>query len=345
MKPRWLSDARYIPDEVMGYLRKIAVHAVEENGYSPEDVIKIFGFSRGTIYDWLKRFRQDGYAGLDSKKAPGAVPEVTAEMDAWLKQTVLEQTPEDFGYDTMLWTCDLLAQLLAERFGVQVVGATINQHLHRLGLTYQQPSYHAREQDPAAVERFVNEKFPKLQRLASKIGADIGFEDEAGVDLRERSGKTWGACGVRPQVFVSGQRGRLNILSLVTAQGELTYHVTEERIDSKGYIEFLQQLIKGRQRPLIVIADRASFHRSRPVRIFVWQHRRQIRLSYLPTYSPERNPDEHVWEEIKDKKLGRQPTTNKRDLKTRLHAALKSLQHRTERVISFFHLPETEYAA
>jgi transposase len=66
------------------------------------------------------------------------------------------------------------------------------------------------------VERFVNEKFPKLQWLASKIGADIGFEDEAGVDLRERSGKTWGACGVRPQVFVSGQRGRLNILSLVT---------------------------------------------------------------------------------------------------------------------------------
>jgi transposase len=101
-----------------GYLRKIAVHAVEENGHSPEEVIKIFGFSRGTIYDWLKRYRQDGYAGLDSKKAPGAVPEVTAEMDAWLKQTVLEQTPEDFGYDTTLWTCDLLAQLLA---GVQPV--------------------------------------------------------------------------------------------------------------------------------------------------------------------------------------------------------------------------------
>jgi transposase len=60
------------------------------------------------------------------------------------------------------------------------------------------------------------------------------------------------------------------------------------------------------------------------VRIFVWQRRRQIRLSYLPTYSPERNPDEYVWDEIKDKKLRRQPIKNKRDLKTRLHAALKS---------------------
>jgi transposase len=54
-----------IPDEVMDYLRKIAVHAVEENGFSPEDVVKILGLSRSTIYEWLKRFREHGYAGLD----------------------------------------------------------------------------------------------------------------------------------------------------------------------------------------------------------------------------------------------------------------------------------------
>jgi len=191
----------------------------------------------------------------------------------------------------------------------------------------------------------IHETFPKLQRFASKVGADIGFQDDAAVDLREHSGKTWGACGVRPQVVVSAQRGRRNVLSLVTAQGELTYHVTDGRIASKKYIEFLKQLMKGRQRLLIVIADRASFHRSRQVRIFVGRHRRQIRLHYLLTYSPERNPDEHVWEEIKDKKLRRQPTKNKRDLRKRLHVALQSLQHRIERVISFFHLPETEYAA
>jgi transposase len=269
MKPKWLSDARLIPDEVMDYLRKIAVHAVVENGHSPEQVIKILGLSRGTIYDWINRFREHGYAGLDTKKAPGAEPTVTTEMDAWLKQTVLESTPEDYGYDTTLWTCDLLAQQLSERFGVHVIGATINHHLHQLDLTYQQPTYLPREQDPAAVERFINEEFRKLQRLANKIGADIGFEDEAGVDLRERSGKTWGARGIRPDVFVTGKRGRLNVLSVVTAQGELRYHVTEKSINSEEYIRFLEQLMAGRTRPLILIVDRASFHRSRLVRTFV----------------------------------------------------------------------------
>lgn len=266
-------------------------------------------------------------------------------MDDWLKQTVLESTPEMFGYDTNLWTCDLLAQLLLERYGVRVAGVTVNQHLHRLDLTNQKPRYVPREQDAAAIEHFVTEKFPKIQRFANKIGADIGFEDEAGVDLREHSGKTWGARGVRPDVSVTGTRGRLNVLSVVTAKGKLNYHVTENKINSVEYIEFLKRLIKERERPIILIIDRASFHCSKLTRYFVCRHRHQIRLFYLHAYSPQINPDEHVWEETKDKKLRRQSIKNKQDLKMHLSSALKSLQNRVERVKSFFHLPETLYAA
>ena len=345
MKPGWLSDGRLIPDEVMSHLRKIAVHAVEEMGYSPEEVTKILGLSRSTIYDWLKRFRAHGYEGLDTKKASGAKSTVTAEMEAWLKWVVLETSPEAFGYDTTLWTCDLLAELISQRYQVGVIGATINHHLHKLGLTNQKPNYIPLQQDPAAVEHYLNQKFPQIQRFARKVGADIGFEDEAAVDLRERSGKTWSERGIRPDVYVTGQRGRINILSVVTPNGKLNYHVTEKNITSQEYIQFLNQIIECRQQPIFLIVDRASFHRSKRVRWFVWRHRRQIRIFYLPAYSPELNPDEHVWEEIKDKQLGRQPIKNKSDLKNRLHSALKSLQDRVERVISFFHLPETRYAA
>jgi len=345
MKPNWLSDARLIPDEVMSYLRKIAVHAVEENHYSPEDVIKIFGFSRSCIYDWLKRFQEGGYEDLDTKKAPGISTTVTEEMDCWLKKIILESTPENFGYDTTLWTCDLLAELLAEKYGVNVIGSTVNHHLHQMDLTSQKPNYIAREQDPVAVEQFLKEEFPKIQSFAEKVGADIGFEDEAAVDLRDRSGTTWGQRGIRPDVYVTGQRGRVNILSVVTAKGDLHYHMTEKRINSEEYIQFLEQLMNERDRALFLIVDRASFHCSKQVRKFIWWHRDEIRLYYLPTYSPELNPDEHVWEEIKDKQIGRQPIKNKDDLKQRTSTALKSLKDHAERVISFFHLPETQYAA
>ena len=106
------------------------------------------------------------------------------------------------------------------------------------------------------------------------------------MDLRDRSGKTWGERGVRPNVSVTGQRGRLNILSVVTAKGDFYSRVTEKRINSKGYIQFLKQLIEERDRRIILIVDRASFHDSKEVRTFIWRHRDEIRLYYLPTYSP-----------------------------------------------------------
>ncbi|MBK8534520.1 MAG: hypothetical protein IPL59_04990 [Candidatus Competibacteraceae bacterium] len=58
MKEDWLSDARKIPDEVMNYLRRIAVRAVEEKHYSPELITAIFGISRSCIYEWLRVSRK-----------------------------------------------------------------------------------------------------------------------------------------------------------------------------------------------------------------------------------------------------------------------------------------------
>ena len=83
-------------------------------------VAQIFNFNRSCIYRWLNRYDAGGYEALESQPAPGAEPVVTDAMDVWLKQTVLTHTPVDFGYDTILGTRDLLAELLKEKFGVAV---------------------------------------------------------------------------------------------------------------------------------------------------------------------------------------------------------------------------------
>ena len=49
MNEEWLVDGRKIPDEVMGYIRKIAVQAVRENGQSPE--VGSFSISRGNFIE------------------------------------------------------------------------------------------------------------------------------------------------------------------------------------------------------------------------------------------------------------------------------------------------------
>lgn len=345
MKDDGLVDGRRIPDEVMDHLRRRVVHAIREKGHSPEVVAEIFGFSRSSVYEWLSRYDGGGYEALDTAKAPGAEAVITEAMDAWLKETVLNSTPVEHGYDTLLWTRDILAELLHRAFGVRVSGVTVSVHLKKLGLSYQKPCYRDVERDEGEVEYFLNVKFPTIQRLAEKLGADIGFEDEAGIGVRTRSGRTWGLAGQAPEIPVSQQRGGYNVLSLVTPQGTLHYRCTDETLDSAVYIRFLDQLIRGRGRPLIILVDRAPFHQSRAVRDFVRAHREQLRVFFLPKRCPELNPDEQVWNELKNHRIGKQPLKNKTDLKKRLESALRSLQRQTDRIRSFFQLPETQYAA
>jgi transposase len=266
-------------------------------------------------------------------------------MEAWLKETVLTSIPQAHGYDTVLWTRELLAELLAKRFGVVVSGVTVSLHLKKLGLSYQKPCYRDRQRDERAIERFLTQTFPRIQRLAKKLGADIGFEDEAGVALATHAGRTWGRRGHPPIVPVTLQRGGYNVLSVVLPQGRLRYSVTDAKVDSEAFIAFLAQLIRGRERPLIVLMDHASFHHSKEVREFVRTHRGQLRVFFLPKRAPELNPDEQVWNEIKHHELGKRPLQNKRDLRTRLYSKLRSLQRKAQRIQAFFRLPDTRYAA
>ena len=345
MKAEWMFDARKIPDEVMNYLRRIAVRAIEEKHYSPELVANFLDISRSSIYDWLREYREKGEDALDTRKAPGAPWIITPDIDQWLRETILHSTPEAHGYDTVLWTLDILVDLLKKHFGLWVSDATVDMHLHQMHLSCQRPCYQAKQQDPQKVKDFLNHKFPLIQMVAEKMGADIAFEDEAGIGIMTRSGRTWGEVNSPPTVTVNQQRGGYNMLSAITANGELIFEIEEQTIDGKRYIAFLDRILHGRTRPLLVIADNAPFHRSKEVRNFVRAHRHQIRMFFFPTYSPKLNPDEQVWNEVKHRQLEKQPIKNKPDLYRRIDNALRFLKEKTEKIRSFFQLPDTKYAA
>lgn len=340
----WLEDGRKIPDEVMYFIRRMAVNAIRVLGQSPEEIAVAYNFDRSCIYRWLKQYDAGGFEALESKMPPGAEPLITKETDEWMKQTVLTCTPVEFGYDTNLWTCTVLVELLAQKFGVTVSDSAVRQHLKAMGLTCQKPEYQDLKRDEAEIDQFLNHKFPQIQRLAKKMGANIAFEDEAGVGIMTRHGRTWGLSGKTPVVKVSMLRGGYNVLSAVTAQGEMDYSIKDGTINGERYIEFLEELILNRERPLILLVDHATFHHSKLVRDYVGAHRTQLRVFFLPKRAPEFNPDEQVWNEIKNNQIGKQPIKNKADLKDRLTFALDSLKQNTKRIISFFHMPDTRYA-
>jgi transposase len=236
MNTNWLSDARKLPDEAIDYIRRIAVHAVIDRDYKPEVVAEVLNISRSAIYKWLSWYRDAGDEGLDTHKAPGATPVITRKIELWLKHTILHATPSDYGYDTELWTLKILADLLKTTFDVDVYPSTIANHLHRLNLSCQVPQYRAHKYDAAEVEHFISEKWPRIHNVAEKLGADIAFEDEAGIGIMTRSGRTWGEVNSPPTISASDQRGGYNVFSAITRKGDLYYRIEEQSVGSEEYI-------------------------------------------------------------------------------------------------------------
>src|SRR5512136_2063284 len=92
MTPEWLEDGRKVPDDVMYYIRRMAVYAVRVLGQSPEKVAEAYNFDRSCIYRWLKQYDEGGFESLESHMPRGTDPIITKATDDWMKQAVLNST-------------------------------------------------------------------------------------------------------------------------------------------------------------------------------------------------------------------------------------------------------------
>jgi hypothetical protein len=68
-------------------------------------------------------------------------------------------------------------------------------------------------------------------------------------------------------------------------------------------------------------------------------------MFFFPPYAAKINPDEQVWNEIKHRHLEKEPIKNKPDLNRRIDGLLRSLKEKTDKIRSFFGLPDIQYAA
>ena len=144
----------------------------------------------------------------------------------------------------------------------------------------------------------------------------------------------------------SGDRFGINMISAVSAQGQMFFDCFEGMMESQRFIEFLKNLRKSAGTPVMVIVDGGSYHKSKAVKEFLQAEGESlgIRLILLPPYSPELNPDEQVWNQAK-KRLGRMSINSKRDLRDAVQCVLTAIQAAVQLVQSFFHLPHTIYAS
>jgi len=328
--------------------RRVQVIRLRKAGLGYEAIAAQTGLSRTGVFNICKRHEQGGVKALRDAVGGRKVGEfrvLTAEQEREVQQLIRDKTPDQIKLPYALWSRAAVAELITDRFGIRVPVRTMGTYLKRWGFTPQKPIQRAYEQSPTAVKRWMETDYPAIAARAKKEGAEIHWGDETGLRSDDVRGRCFAPKGETPVIRVSSKRAGLSIISTVTNKGRMRWKIFDGALNSDILIDFLRRLIKGATRKVFLILDNLRVHHSKPVKEWLAKHEDAIAVFYLPSYSPELNPDEMANADIKQAVTKQAPARTKLQLVKVASRHLRSMQKQPERIRRYFQHDPVKYAA
>src|SRR5947207_558022 len=169
------------------------------------------------------------------------------------------------------------------------------------------------------------------QKKAEQDKASIIWVDEAGFYLLPMAVRSWAPRGQTPILRVKLTYDHLSTISGITLDGRLFMQVRQECYDSAAVVDFLRVLLRKIPGKVLVIWDGAPIHRGHEIKDFLKAGAaKRLHLEQLPSYAPDLNPDEGIWNYLKRVELGNVCCTDLEHLTTQLMRAKERLRHKRE---------------
>ncbi len=274
-------------------IRLCAVYQVSQ-GLSTREVSSFYRISFKQICNWVHRFEEAVIEGLKDKRKSGMRSRLSSEQKRRLKQLVLEERPDKFGYNTDTWNAPLLIDYIKKAYKINYKRTQIYNILKSVGLTFQKGRVQYMEGDAEKKKEFV--KALKKNRESEK-GTVILYEDEFSISNTATVSYGWSSRGNQPLVICKQKpRERQTTFgSIDITSGKLVVNFSE-RGNYQSFKKHLKKILwEFSSAPkIIMIVDNVKYHHAMLLKAFLKEHEK-LELMYLPPYSPDLNLIERVW--------------------------------------------------
>lgn len=303
-------------------VRRISALLGLAKGEVVAQVGQMLSVSRQAVYNWLKAFMLCGMDSLVYRRSPGRKARLTKTQKKRLVELV-KAGPLEAGYPTACWTSLLIQHLILREFGVLYNRYYVCELLHNLGFSFQKAKFVSDHLDVEARRKWLAEVWPQILRLAREKGAMILFGDEVGFAQWGSLSYTWAPVGQQPVVKTTGKRRGYKVFGLIDFfSGRFFYQALKERFNSERYQDFLRQVLNQTSKHLILIQDGAKYHTSKATRTFFEALKARLTVFQLPSYSPDYNPIEFLWKNMKRRATHNQYFPQFQDLVSSVEEAL-----------------------
>ena len=340
-------DFRTVSEDVRFANRTRAISLIK-SGRKKGEVAEIIGVSPGTISAWWKKHKTSGKKGLVAKKK-GVKSEdkklLSDSQEHQIQALLVDKMPEQLKLDYALWTRKAVKELVERHFGIVLAITTMGDYLRKWGFTPQKPKKMSYEQCSKKVRKWLDEEYPAIKEQAKKEDAVIYWGDETGVKNQCHHGRSYAPRGKTPVKKSMSKRFGINMISAVTNQGLVQFLLYSGSMDTDKFIEFMQQLIKSSQKKVYLIVDNLKVHHSKITKAWVEENKEKIALFFIPSYSPELNPDEYLNCDLKQGMSVKKSPKTVEVLQSNVENHMLMLQENPQRVKKYFEHKSIEYAA
>ena len=339
------TDARKLDNPTRIYLKSRAKE-IQNAGHSYLEISTILGVHPTTIARWLhpeKGTHKKTYKKRGRKCGEQRTLNTTQEKE--IRELIRDKTPEQLKLPFALWTRKSVRDLMYHRTGIMIPIRTVGEYLSRWGYTPQRPLKKAYEQRPAEVKKWLEVAYPLVQARAKQEKAEIHWGDETGVTNELNYGRSYSPIGVTPVAYVQAKRLSTSMISTITNQGKVRFMIYKGGMNVAIFKQFLQRLIKDAGRKIFLIVDNLRVHHAKVLSEWLEANKDLIELFFLPSYSPERNPDEYLNNDLKTGLSARQHPKTSEALLGNIVSHMRKLQKSPKHVMRFFEHPSVKYAA
>ncbi len=269
------------------------------DGMAVTEVAERVGAGESTVYAWLHAFILRRFESLRYGTSPGRPCKLTPTQRERLKGLVAAG-PLAAGYPTGCWSSALLQDLVYRAFGQCYNIHYLCTLLHNLGFSYQKARFVSDHLDEERRRVWIQEEWPAILRQARQRGALLLFGDEASFAQWGSLSYTWAPVGQQPLIPTCGKRKAYKVFGLIDYfTGRLFSHGQTERFTAATYCAFLKTVLDATDQPLMLIQDGARYHTAAATTAFIAAHADRLSVYQLPSYSPDYNPIEHLWKNMK----------------------------------------------
>lgn len=264
------------------------------------DIKNITGYGRSQIFELRKRYLTGSISSIEDKRTGAPKELLTKSQRDKIIETVKKKVPKELGtywknYDH--WTTSVLGDWIEREYKVTYKSKTSHYLLFKkAAFTYHNPGRVYHEHNARAVETWKKSTKPKLKKLLQEKDTVVLTADEMILTTATTIQKIWLPKGEYPKIECStGGRKRRNIygfLNIKTGAEHAFKTELQNMYVTKEILEKIRQIYPKQK--IVLFWDNAGWHRGSVAQDFI-KTDGAIRIIHFPTYTPEENPQEHVW--------------------------------------------------